>query len=372
MTDPLSLGAGAAGKIGSAIAASYTRDRDERRQAYKRFREAAISYIMQVSDSRISSLPAEQQKPYVDARMKAITEFVQALGEVLSVARNNGPGAAAGSLSEAIGNPFDAAAAHREELTKEEVDRCWRALETFIAACRSDLGYQPLWWQVWRPSRWRARRDRTEERVAIRAVQAEDIRVGPTRHEVVFGASQVANGQAITQDQAAGLFLREELKSLLGKEQDVLQALPMESLEERDPSDPAVAAEPAGPNYALMVWRGAGRSRHDEDGRLYGDTGQGEEIQRDADRMWWRVASWRRDRLRAIIFIADGEVSHIREVYGVDEETTGDSSSLAIALNVSKTLNPDEIAERLPTLQEKLDAEQKDPVQGRLSKYLEF
>jgi hypothetical protein len=201
---------------------------------------------------------------------------------------------------------------------------------------------------------------------------AEEVQVGPVGHDVVFGASQVANGQAITLHEAAELFLEEELKSLAGKEQGVPQALPTESLEHQDSPDPAVAADAAGSNYALMVWQKAGRSQRDEDGRLYGETGQGEEIQRDADRMWWRVASWRRDRLRAIIFVANGKVSRIREVHGVDEETTGDSSSLAIALDVSGPLTADEIAKRLPTLQEKLDAEQLDSVQGKLSKYLEF
>lgn len=371
MTDPLSLGASAAGKIGSAVAASYARGRDERRQVYKRFQEAVVAYVTQGRDNRISRLPTEQQKPYVDARMKAITEFFQALYGVRLVG-NEGPRAAAESLCEAIGDPFDAAAAHRGELTKEEVDRCWRALETFTAACRPDLGYQPLWWQVWRPNWWRARRNRAEERAAVRAMQVEDVQVGPVGHDVVFGASQVANGQAITLHQAAELFLGEELKSLSSREQGVLQALPTESLEHQDSCDPAVAAEAAGPNYGLMVWQKAGRSQRDEAGRLYGETGQGEEIQRDADRMWWRVASWRRDRLRAIIFVANGKVSRIREVHGVDEETTGDSSSLAIALNVSAPLTADEIAERLPTLQEKLDAEQLDSVQGKLSKYIEF
>lgn len=371
MTDPLSLGVSAAGKIGSAVAASYTRGRNERRQVYKRFQEAVVAYVVQVSDSRISRLPAEQQKPYVDARMKAITEFFQALYEV-RVVGNDGPKAAAESLCEAIGDPFDAAAAHREELTKEEVDRCWRALEAFAAACRPDLGYQPLWWQVWRPHWWEARRNRAEERVAVRAMQAEDVQVGPVGHHMVFGASQVAHGQAIMRHQAAELFLGEELKSLSGKEQGVQQASPTESVEHHDSPDQVDAAEAAGLNYALMVWQKAGRSQRDEDGRLYGETGQGEEIQRDADRMWWRVASWRRDSLRAIIFVANGKVSRIREVHGVDEETTGDSSSLAVALNVSAPLTADEVAERLPTLQEKLGAEQLDSVQGKLSKYLEF
>jgi len=110
-------------------------------------------------------------------------------------------------------------------------------------------------------------------------MQAEDIQVGLVGHDVVSGASRVANGQAITLHQAAELFLGEELKSLSGKEQGVL---PTESLEHQDSRDPAVVAEAAGPNYALMVWQKAGRSQRDEDGRLYGETGQGEEIQRDA------------------------------------------------------------------------------------------
>jgi hypothetical protein len=370
MTDPLSLGASAAGKIGSAVAASYSRGRDERRQVYKRFQEAVVAYVVQFRDSRISKLLPEQQKPYVDARMKAITEFLQALIDVQRVG-NEGPEAAAKSVREAIGDPFDADAAHREGLTKEEVDRCWRALEAFTAACRTDLGYEPLWWQVWRPNWRRARRSRAEERAAVRAVQAGDVQIGPVRHDVVLGASQVADGQAIALHQAAELFLREELKSLSSKEQGVLQALPTQP-RHKDSRGPEGAAEAAGPNYALMVWQKAGRSQRDEDGRLYGDTGRGEEVQRDADRMWWRVAFWRRDRLRAIIFIVNGEVSRIREVYGVDQETTGDISSLAVALNVSARLTAEQVEERLPTLREKLDAEQLGSVQGRLSKYLEF
>jgi hypothetical protein len=370
MVDPLSLGASAAGKIGSAVAAGYTRDRDERRHVYTRFQDAVVAYVTQVRDSPIARLPAEQQKPYVDARMNAITEFYQALWQVKAVG-SNGAGAAAESLCEAIGNPFDAAAAHRTGLTKEEADRCWRALETFIAAYKLDLGYPPLWWQVWRPYWWSARRNRAEERLAIRAVEAGGIQAGPAGHDAVPGSSRVAGGQAITLPPAAELFLGEE-KILSGKEQRALQAPPAESPGRQDSRDPAVSAESAGPDYALLVWQKAGRSQRDEDGRLYGETGQGEEIQRDADRMWWRVASWRRDRLRAIIFIADGKVSRIREVHGVDEDTTGDISSLTIALDVSAPLTADEIAQRLPALQQKLDAEHLDPVQGKLSKYLEF
>lgn len=178
------------------------------------------------------------------------------------------------------------------------------------------------------------------------------------------------DGRAITLHRAAKWFPGEELESLPGMTQGTPQASPFEPLEHQNIREPTAATEARGPYYALMTWRGDGRVQRDEDGRLYGETGQGEEIQREADRMWWSIAPWRIDRLKAIIFITDGKVRRIREVHGVDEETTGDS--LKLALNVSAPLTEDEIAERLPRLREKLDAEQRDAIQGRLRKYLEF
>jgi hypothetical protein len=186
---------------------------------------------------------------------------------------------------------------------------------------------------------------------------------------VVSEARKNGDGRGITLYQAAEWFPGEELKGLSGKAQGTA-ALPVVRTEHEDSRESSVAAEAAGSNYALMVWQKAGHVQRDWDGRLFGETRQGEDVQLDADRMWWPIARWRLDRLKALIFITDGKVNRIREVRGVDEETTGDSSSLA--LNVSAPLTADEIAERLPTLREKLDAEQHDAVQGRLRKYLEF
>jgi hypothetical protein len=163
MTDPLSLGAGAAGKIGAAVAASYVHGRDERRQAYRRFQEAVVVYVMQIRDSRISpeamGLAPDQRKPYVDALMQATAELAKALYEVRLVG-NPGPRAAAEALREAIADSFDAAARRREELTKQEVAWYTHAMESFTRACRRDLWYQPPWWQIWRASWWQARRHR--------------------------------------------------------------------------------------------------------------------------------------------------------------------------------------------------------------------
>jgi hypothetical protein len=195
MTDPLSLGAGAAGKIGSAVAASYARGRDERRQAYRRFQEAVVVYVMQIRDSRISpeamGLAPDQRKHYVDALMQATTELAKALYEVRLVG-NPGPRAAAEALREAIAGSFDAAAGRREELTQGEVARYTRAMESFTEACRHDLWYQPRWWQIWRVSWWQARRHRDTSTAPslparVPGDQPGAVQAGPVGPDVVLG-----------------------------------------------------------------------------------------------------------------------------------------------------------------------------------------
>lgn len=128
-------------------------------------------------------------------------------------------------------------------------------------------------------------------------------------------------------------------------------------------------AEATWPNYALMLWRKADRVRRDWDNRLYGETGHDEDVQFAADRMWHPIARWRVPRLKALIFITDGKVNRIREVYGVDENTTRDSPK--VALRVSPPLTEDEIAQRLPTLPVKLNDE-RPAAQGPHYRYLQF
>jgi len=199
--DPLSLGASAAGKIGSAVAASYARGPDERRQTYRRFQEAVVVYVMQIRDSRISpevmGLAPDQRKPYVDALVQATTELAKALYEVRLVG-NPGPQAAAEALREAIANSFDAAASRREELTKDEVATYTRAMESFTDACRRDLWYQPPWWQIWRASWWQARRHRNARTATSQPVQVSGGAIQAVRAPggVVFGTigAQVGHG----------------------------------------------------------------------------------------------------------------------------------------------------------------------------------
>jgi len=130
--------------------------------------------------------------------MKATTELAQALYEV-RLAGNPGPIEAAEALRQAINNSFDAAAARRENLTQEEVDRYAQAMEAFTIACRRDLSYQPSWWQVWRPNWWRARRRSAKERrsgppASVATGSGRLIQVaGPMAQDVVFGTQDTCN-----------------------------------------------------------------------------------------------------------------------------------------------------------------------------------
>lgn len=121
---------------------------------------------------------------------------------------------------------------------------------------------------------------------------------------------------------------------------------------------------------ALMIWRKE-QDQVDEDGRRYGETRAGEDVQLDADRMWWPIARWRVNELKALVFIVNGEVRRVREVWGIDEEATGDSTSLALIVG-PPLVTEGEITERLPTLWQKLSAENLESVRGRMRKYLDL
>jgi hypothetical protein len=123
-----------------------------------------------------------------------------------------------------------------------------------------------------------------------------------------------------------------------------------------------------GTSLALVIWRRTGKVFYDFDGRVLGGQADLEENgQSEADRKWWPIARWRFPGLKALVSVVDGEVSHIREVFGVDEEETGEESKLA--LNVSPPLTGPDMAERIPGLPVTIGAAM-PAVQGKLREYL--
>jgi hypothetical protein len=216
MVDPVvTSAAGAAAKLGSAVAASRYRPfgqprvggREERRQVYTRFQESVVSYVMQIRDSRISpellNLDGAQRKSYIDALLAATTEFAQALYE-LRLVGNPGPIEAAESVRQAVTDSFDAAAARREAMTAREIDLYSRAMRGFTTACRIDLWYQPRWWQVWRGAWWterwaglrgrRGRKPAATDAPPVQAIRGAGIQTNEYVGNVVFGVSKAESG----------------------------------------------------------------------------------------------------------------------------------------------------------------------------------
>jgi DNA invertase Pin-like site-specific DNA recombinase len=70
-----------------------------------------------------------------------------------------------------------------------------------------------------------------------------------------------------------------------------------------------------GGDLALVVYRNTRTRKVDADtNRRYGETGASEAVQREADRKWFNIAPVLRDRLKAIVYVADGVVSGVRAV----------------------------------------------------------
>ncbi|MFF1353320.1 caspase domain-containing protein [Streptomyces sp. NPDC058297] len=129
------------------------------------------------------------------------------------------------------------------------------------------------------------------------------------------------------------------------------------------------ASRPVGHDQALIIWRREGKTLYDADGRPYGETGEGEEVQLESDRKWWPIARSRFPGLRALVFVVGGQVNRVREVIGIDEDETGESSRLA--LDVSPPLTPADIDLRLPGLPVTLGTEM-PAVRGKLREYRAF
>lgn len=128
-------------------------------------------------------------------------------------------------------------------------------------------------------------------------------------------------------------------------------------------------SRPVGESQALIIWRREGKTLYDVDGRPYGETGEGENVQLDADRKWWPIARSRFPTLRALVFVVDGQVNRVREIIGIDEDETREGNKLA--LDVSPPLTSAEMDERLPGLPVTLGATL-PAVRGKLREYLAY
>lgn len=136
--------------------------RNERREVYGRFLEAAIHQQSEVVTQLLyRSIVLPRHRARVRAA-EAVT--VRALAE-LELVGNTGPAKAATfyyGYMEWARNDFSAGAlsilGHTIWSSRAEAEaEIESARSAFISACRRDLLYLPSWWQVWRPAWWRTR-----------------------------------------------------------------------------------------------------------------------------------------------------------------------------------------------------------------------
>ena len=70
-----------------------------------------------------------------------------------------------------------------------------------------------------------------------------------------------------------------------------------------------------GRDCVLVVYRNTRPGKIDLDtNRRYGETGQDERVQLEADRKWWNVAPAREPHLKGMVYVVDGTIARIRAV----------------------------------------------------------
>ena len=129
-----------------------------------------------------------------------------------------------------------------------------------------------------------------------------------------------------------------------------------------------LAAYKDGADCVLLVYRNTRPGKVDPDtNRRYGETGQSERTQLEADRKWWPVAPARQPRLKGLVYVVNGTVARIR---AVDPDGAWERDDRGYAdIPLTAPLTDIQVAEQFPTLGIHL-RDQRPHVRGKLREYL--
>ncbi|MFI5775364.1 hypothetical protein ACIA74_44730 [Streptomyces sp. NPDC051658] len=130
-----------------------------------------------------------------------------------------------------------------------------------------------------------------------------------------------------------------------------------------------VRAHERAAGVVMVVYRGRHTTKIDGDGRVYGETGHGEDSdnQLEADRKWFKISPGHQGTLLAVVYISDGTVVRVREVQ--DGSWEWDTDGKKAALPLGAPLTAEELAERFPTLPFTLGALH-PMVRGKIREYI--
>jgi DNA invertase Pin-like site-specific DNA recombinase len=101
--------------------------------------------------------------------------------------------------------------------------------------------------------------------------------------------------------------------------------------------------------------------------RRYGETGQSEAVQLEADCKWWLIAPARKPRLKGFIFVVDGVVTRVRAVQPDGDWKWDDRGYADVPLTAP--LTDLQIAEQFPALGVRL-GDRRPHVRGKIREYL--
>jgi DNA invertase Pin-like site-specific DNA recombinase len=122
-----------------------------------------------------------------------------------------------------------------------------------------------------------------------------------------------------------------------------------------------------GGDCVLVVYRNTRPGKVDDSNRRYGETGQSETVQLEADRKWWPVAAGRKARLKGIVYVVNGTVTRIRAVIPDGTWQRDDRGYADIPL--TPPLAELQVTEQFPTLAIRI-GDRRPHIRGKIREYL--
>ncbi|MEU5417808.1 hypothetical protein [Streptomyces sp. NPDC020667] len=131
-----------------------------------------------------------------------------------------------------------------------------------------------------------------------------------------------------------------------------------------------VRARERAAGLALVLYRGSNTRKVDADGRVYGETGQGEDSpeQLEADRKWFTISDSYEDLLRLVVYVSDGMIVRVREVQR-DRRWEPRDEDAKVALPLSAPLTQEDLKEKYPALPFALGGP-RPMVRGKIREYV--
>ena len=129
-----------------------------------------------------------------------------------------------------------------------------------------------------------------------------------------------------------------------------------------------LAAHKDGRDCVLVVYRNTRPSKVDpHTNRRFGETGQSEQVQLEADRKWWPIAPAHRSKVKGFVYVVNGTVARVRAVK--TDGTWHEDDRGYTAAPLTAPLKDIQIAEQFPTLRIRL-GDPRPHTRGKIREYL--